>query len=185
MWAVLFEVTPKADRWHEYLAHAASLRPELLKIGGFLDNRRFASRTRPGTLLSLSYWRDEAALSVWRSHGLHRDVQAAGRARVFEDYRLRVGPKVTGATTATRCITIIETPTSAPPPGTQAWDLFDGVTVPGTTAMLLEWRDPASMATWTETGGESRTDVAIARDYGMHDRKEAPCPGVSETQSRS
>ena len=185
MWAVLFEVTPKADLWDEYLAHAASLRPELLKIDGFLDNRRFASRTRPGTLLSLSYWRDEAALIVWRSHGLHRDVQAAGRARVFEDYRLRVGVAVPGTTNADRCVSVIETPSCAPPPGTRRCDIFDGVTVPGTTAMLLTWQDAASMAAWTETGGERRIDVAIARDYGMRDRAEAPCPGVSEPRSRN
>ncbi|MEI7711260.1 MAG: antibiotic biosynthesis monooxygenase [Rhodospirillales bacterium] len=174
MWAVLFEVTPKADRWDEYLAHAASLRPELLRIDGFLDNRRFASRTRPGTLLSLSYWRDQAALIVWRSHGLHRDVQAAGRSHVFEDYRLRVGEAVADATNATRCVSIVETPTVGPPSGAKEWDMFDGVTVPGATAMLLTWNDAASMAAWTEAGGERRTDIAIARDYGMRDRHEAP-----------
>ena len=171
MWAVLFEVTPKPDRWDEYLAHAATLRPELLKIDGFLDNRRFASRTRKGTLLSLSYWRDEAALIAWRSHGLHHAVQTAGRNQVFSDYRLRVGQTVEGATTASRVASVIENPSPDVPPAVAAWDMFDGVTVPGTTLMLLTWPDASSIA---PTGRQGRTDIAILRDYGMRDRTEAP-----------
>jgi heme-degrading monooxygenase HmoA len=171
MWAVLFEVTPKPDRWDEYLAHAASLRPELLKIDGFLDNRRFASRTRPGTLLSLSYWRDETALIAWRSNGLHRGVQAAGRTEVFRDYRLRVGAVVTAVSTATRFASVIENPSSASPPDGAEGEMFDGVTIPGATLMLLTWRDTLTLP---GAGGVHRTDVAIARDYGMRERTEAP-----------
>jgi heme-degrading monooxygenase HmoA len=171
MWAVLFEVTPKPDRWDEYLAHAASLRPELLKIDGFLDNRRFGSRTRPGTLLSLSYWRDEKALIAWRSHGLHHTVQAAGRNKVFQDYRLRVGLVVQGATTAARLASVIENPSTDTPPAGADWDLFDGVTEPGTTLMLVTWRDAQALAA---AASDRRTDVAIMRDYGMRERTEAP-----------
>ena len=174
MWAVLFEVTPKPDRWDAYLAHAAALRPALLRIDGFLDNRRFASRTRPGTLLSLSYWRDEEALIAWRSHGLHHAVQAAGRNDVFSDYRLRVGQAVLGATAATRVVSVVENPSVEAPPESTGWDMFDGVTIIGTTLMLLDWRDARAMAAWTPAGGERRTDVAVIRDYGIRDRKEAP-----------
>ncbi len=176
MWAVLFEVTPKADRWDAYLAHAAALRPALLQIDGFLDNRRFASRSRPGTLLSLSYWRDEAALIDWRSHGHHRSVQAAGRAEVFEAYRLRVGEATDRRPPGARFVSAIETPTATVPEGVEAWDIFDGITEPGTSAMLLTWRDGAAMDAWGEIGGTRRTDLAIARDYGLHDRAEAPVP---------
>ncbi len=172
MWAVLFEVTLKAECWDEYLAHAASLRPALVKIDGFLDNRRFASRTRPGTLLSLSYWRDEQALIQWRSHGLHHAVQAAGRNQVFSDYRLRVG-EVSGAG-GSRAVTVMENPSSEVPAAEADWDMFDGVTVPGATLMLLTWRDAEAMATWKPTGETHRTDVAVMRDYGMRDRGEAP-----------
>jgi heme-degrading monooxygenase HmoA len=41
-------------------------------------------------MLSLSFWRDEAAVARWRNHTGHRATQAAGRAGVFRDYRLRV-----------------------------------------------------------------------------------------------
>ncbi len=171
MWAVLFEVTPKPDRWDEYLAHAASLRPELLQIDGFLDNRRFASRSRPGTLLSLSYWRDETALIAWRSHGLHHAVQAAGRNEVFRDYRLRVGAVVNGASTATRFASVVEMPSSACPPDGADGEMFDGVTMPGATLMLLTWRHALGLS---GAGDDRRTDVAIVRDYGMRERTEAP-----------
>jgi heme-degrading monooxygenase HmoA len=91
MFAVVFEVTPKPDQWEAYLGYAKLLRPELEKIEGFIDNTRFASRRRPGALLSLSTWRNEKALIRWRTHALHHGVQEKGRFEVFSDYRLRVG----------------------------------------------------------------------------------------------
>jgi heme-degrading monooxygenase HmoA len=44
----------------------------------------------PGKLLSLSFLRDEAAIAEWRRLEAHREAQAAGRAAVFDDYRLRI-----------------------------------------------------------------------------------------------
>ena len=38
--------------------------------------------------------RDEAALTAWRVHAGHHGAQEAGRAQVFEDYRLRVAQVV-------------------------------------------------------------------------------------------
>ena len=37
MFAVLFEVHPKSDRWDAYLGHASMLRPELEQVEGFVD----------------------------------------------------------------------------------------------------------------------------------------------------
>lgn len=91
MFAVIFEVQPHPEAWDDYLGHAATLRPELLRIDGFLDNERFASRSRPGWLVSLSLWRNEKALIRWRTHAGHHLVQGEGRSAVFADYRLRVG----------------------------------------------------------------------------------------------
>ena len=54
MFAVIFEVNPKAEQWDTYLGYAKLLRPELEQIGGFIDNERFASLCRPGWVLSLS-----------------------------------------------------------------------------------------------------------------------------------
>ncbi|MFZ5791835.1 MAG: antibiotic biosynthesis monooxygenase family protein [Pseudomonadota bacterium] len=91
MFAVIFEVEPKPGNWDDYLAIAATLKPELERIDGFLANERFRSREREGLLLSFSTWRDEKALVRWRSHALHHQAQVRGRQQVFADYHLRVG----------------------------------------------------------------------------------------------
>ncbi|HVH76241.1 MAG TPA: antibiotic biosynthesis monooxygenase [Stellaceae bacterium] len=91
MFAVIFEVEPKAGRFDDYLKIAGALRPELEKVDGFILNERFASARRPGRLLSLSLWRDEKALVRWRTLGRHHEAQLAGRGGIFADYRLRVG----------------------------------------------------------------------------------------------
>jgi heme-degrading monooxygenase HmoA len=91
MFAVLFEVQPRSDRWDAYLDNAKALRPELEQIDGFVDNIRYRSLTREGLLLSLSNWRDEKALVRWRTHMRHHVVQEKGRSEILLDYHLRVG----------------------------------------------------------------------------------------------
>ena len=90
MIAVIFEVEPHPDRKDAYLDAAAGLRPLLDGIDGFISIERFASLTQPGRIVSLSYWRDEAAVARWRNVEAHRQVQRAGRESIFADYRLRV-----------------------------------------------------------------------------------------------
>lgn len=90
MLAVIFEVWPAEGRTQEYLDIAANLRPLLDEIDGFISIERFESLSQPGKLLSLSFWRDEAALAEWRRREAHRAAQARGRAVIFRDYRLRI-----------------------------------------------------------------------------------------------
>jgi heme-degrading monooxygenase HmoA len=90
MIAVLFEVEPAPGRRDDYLAEAAELRPRLEAIDGFLSIERFESLTRPGKILSLSFFRDEAAVAAWRNDERHRLAQRMGRAGLFAGYRLRV-----------------------------------------------------------------------------------------------
>ena len=90
MIAVIFEVWPKPERRQEYLDIAAELRPVLEKIDGFVSVERFESLTEPGKILSLSIFRDEAAVNAWRATNEHRLAQAKGRREIFKDYRLRV-----------------------------------------------------------------------------------------------
>jgi heme-degrading monooxygenase HmoA len=90
MIAVIFEAWPADGRRDDYLDLAAALRPELARIDGFISVERFQSLSEPGKLLSLSFWRDEAAVERWRNLPAHRATQAKGRAGVFADYRLRV-----------------------------------------------------------------------------------------------
>ena len=90
MIAVIFEVWPAPGRKQEYLDLAAGLRPLLEKIDGFISIERFESLGEPGKLLSLSVFRDEAAVERWRQLEKHRNAQALGRDGDFRDYRRRV-----------------------------------------------------------------------------------------------
>lgn len=90
MIAVIFEVLPHPPLREQYLALAAELKEHLVGIDGFISIERFQSLSQPEKLLSLSFWRDEQAVSQWRQLECHRQAQALGRERVFADYRLRV-----------------------------------------------------------------------------------------------
>ena len=90
MIAVIFEVIPADGRKGDYLEHAARLRSELERIDGFISAERFQSLTNPDKILSLSFWRDEDAVTGWRNQSKHRATQSAGRNGIFRDYRLRV-----------------------------------------------------------------------------------------------
>jgi heme-degrading monooxygenase HmoA len=94
MIAVIFEVWPADGRKPAYLDHAARLRHELEHMDGFISVERFQSLTDPDKLVSLSFWRDEAAVARWRDHMGHREAQTAGRGGIFRDYRLRVAAVV-------------------------------------------------------------------------------------------
>lgn len=91
MIAVIFEVEPKGGTERAaYLDIAAAMRPLVDQIDGFVSVERFQSLTNPGKMLSLSFFRDEAAIDEWRQLTRHRAAQDAGRNRLFADYRLRI-----------------------------------------------------------------------------------------------
>ena len=94
MIAVVFEAWPAEGQMTHYLDLAAALGPTLERIDGFVSIERFESLSQPGKLLSLSFWRDEEAVSAWRNTPSHRLTQARGRDGVFSDYRLRVAAVV-------------------------------------------------------------------------------------------
>ncbi len=193
VFAVIFEVQPRARAWDEYLGHAAALRPELLDIDGFVANERFRSRGRAGWLVSLSLWRAEKALIRWRTHALHHLIQGKGRESVFADYRLRVGeitadtqPEVplvqqrfdTTEAGAGKFVTLTERLADAqdhlPPLDAIDSDTFDSITRPGNGLWLQAWADIASAeAGIAGRAGRHRT-VRVIRDYGMYHRHEAP-----------
>ena len=90
MLTVIFEALPAKDKWDEYLDIAATLKPSLSEIEGFISIERFQSISNPEKLLSLSFWKDEESISQWRNLELHREAQKKGRDSVFKNYRLRV-----------------------------------------------------------------------------------------------
>ena len=94
MIAVIFELEPRAGSEQRYFDIAATLRPALERVDGFISVERFESLTRPGRYLSLSFWRDQEAVQRWRNEPAHRCGQQEGRSAVFADYRLRVAAVV-------------------------------------------------------------------------------------------
>jgi heme-degrading monooxygenase HmoA len=90
MLTVIFEVTPRPGLADRYFEIAAGLAAELQHIDGFVSVERYESVSRPGSFLSLSTWRDEAAVRAWRNHAQHRAGQREGRESVFAAYRIRV-----------------------------------------------------------------------------------------------
>jgi heme-degrading monooxygenase HmoA len=188
MFAVIFEVSPRPEAWDTYLAHAATLRPELIAIEGFIANERYASQTRPGWLVSVSIWRDEKALIRWRTHALHHEIQGKGRSSVFADYHLRVGEIVADtewtatpprqrldATEAGRAkaLSLTERPLDrnvTVPDG----DVFDSITRPGNGLYLRGWPDIAAATAGIAGSQGHHRVVQVIRDYGMFARTEAP-----------
>ncbi len=175
MFAVIFEVQPHPDRRDTYLDLAKLLRPELLRIEGFIDNERFTSATVPDRILSLSLWRDEKAVIRWRTVAMHHSVQEMGRSSVFADYHLRVGevtadsdaaagtlPQMRFDTTETGSAPLVtithlrerDHGASLPlPSGTDAHglvsaDRYTSITTVGKELWLASWRDEAATGAW-------------------------------------
>jgi heme-degrading monooxygenase HmoA len=90
MIAVIFEFTPAPGKTEDYFALGTAMKAEVENFDGFISIERFQSVTAPGKFVSLSFWRDEAAVQAWRNAQAHRAAQARGRGGVFADYRLRV-----------------------------------------------------------------------------------------------
>jgi heme-degrading monooxygenase HmoA len=102
MMVVVFQVRMRAGRAPDYFDLAAELRPELERIDGFISVERFESLTEPGKYVSLSFWRDEAAVRAWRADDRHRRAQDQGKGEIFADFRISVAEVVRDYTLADR-----------------------------------------------------------------------------------
>ena len=90
MIAIIFEVMPADGQKEAYLDIAATMRPMVEQVEGFISVERFQSLTNPDKLLSISFFEDEDAVHRWRKLAAHRNAQSKGRNGIFSDYRLRV-----------------------------------------------------------------------------------------------
>jgi heme-degrading monooxygenase HmoA len=154
---VFFEVKPNGDEGRqEYLDTAKALRAHLQTMSGFLGIERFDNKTRPGWVLSLSKWRDEAALVAWREVFEHRTAQEKGRHGVFEDYRIRVARQVDQGGN----FTLVDGAAPASSATTQA---FESLGEKGHAVTLVETPDLTVGSHWQ-----------VIRDYGLKERREAP-----------
>lgn len=198
MLALFFEVRPKPGHESRYFDRAAALRPVLQDQPGLLFLDRYRSRSRPDVILSHSLWRDEEAITAWRTESRHRDAQAAGRQVHFADYRIRIA-HVAQTWSAADADNLVPPPGESGGQAEPVGDVYvlaaigreekvlDGGEVfaslnTGSTYLTLcncltvdPGRDLMSRA---ETLA-SVTDLklcAVSRDYGMYDREQAPAP---------
>jgi heme-degrading monooxygenase HmoA len=49
-----------------------------------------SARGEDGLGITVSYWRDEAAILAWRDHPRHQAIRQQGRERWYDAYRTRV-----------------------------------------------------------------------------------------------
>ncbi|MBL8385513.1 MAG: antibiotic biosynthesis monooxygenase [Burkholderiales bacterium] len=197
MLALFFEVCPRPGMMQRYLDIAAAMRPQLDAVGGCLFIDRFRSLDRDGWLLSYQIWRDEAALTAWRVHPGHHGAQVAGRDEVFTDYRLRVAQVVRAeapgkpawqpsrlgawndpATRPPRYLVVADS-AGGPAGATLGGERYESLYRPGCFAQLQgvgSMAEALDKSAVCRVGGpvESYRICEIERDYGMHDRVEAP-----------
>ena len=90
MIAIIFEVTPNKGMADDYLKIAGEMRGFVEQIDGFISVERLQSLTNPDKLLSISFFKSEAAVEEWRQLAAHRSAQKVGSETLFCEYRLRV-----------------------------------------------------------------------------------------------
>jgi heme-degrading monooxygenase HmoA len=199
MMSLFFEVEIKPGHTDQYLQLAASLKPELEALGGCLFLDRFKSLARDNLILSYQIWQDEGAMTAWRVHAHHHQVQMLGRDKVFSDYRLRIAQVVHEARPGQPVWqperrTPYNDPARRPPSfvlateskGAQmsletGWrsETFASVYRDRQFAHLIELPDyQAGLALTPRLFADPTTEyvriVEVTRDYGMYDRTEAP-----------
>ncbi|AVV37872.1 MULTISPECIES: antibiotic biosynthesis monooxygenase family protein [Pantoea] len=94
MIAVLFEAEARPEHQMRYLQLAADLSPLLKDIDGFISIERFQSLGDEKKILSLSWWRDDAAVQAWKRNLCHQAAQREGRETLFAGYRIRIAALV-------------------------------------------------------------------------------------------
>jgi len=87
-WAVVFTSKRKAAPDDGYAEMAARMDALVHTQDGFLGYE--SARDAEGVGITVSYWRDEAAITAWKRVDEHREAQAQGRARWYESYVVRV-----------------------------------------------------------------------------------------------
>jgi heme-degrading monooxygenase HmoA len=71
-----------------YARAAAEMEAEVVNAPGFLGHDSVSSPEGHG--ITVSYWKDEESVAVWRAHARHTEVRAEGRERWYDWYRLVV-----------------------------------------------------------------------------------------------
>ena len=195
MQALLFEVTPNEGHEEHYFRHADKLRPILMEQDGLIDIERFKSQTHTDVILSHSIWQDEASLARWRTNGEHHKSQTAGRYKHFKDYRIRIAHVIqqydestelrewpreslynNSEASSDRYVVITRTNEQ---PKHLTCGVFKSVTNVNSFVIVQEFDsedDGRSEIARAQKDPHSTSALlgVVSRDYGMHNRTEAP-----------
>ena len=191
MHALFFEVRPKQGHLKHYFEHVAVLKPVLAQHAGLIFIDRYSSLVDRDVLLSHQFWESDAAIAAWRQDCVHRSSQTAGRTVHFEDYRIRVAERVLHARTGQDIPQTL--PEMAPSANARYvvaaygnlelkhpdFDGFQSVNKAASFIALAEaqtiQRAVALVAAIAPSPGFTEAlAFLVMRDYGMHDRAEAP-----------
>ncbi|WP_400085392.1 antibiotic biosynthesis monooxygenase family protein [Yoonia sp. R78084] len=185
MHALFFEVRPKPGHLAHYFEHVALLRPVLAKHTGLAFLDRYASLSDADVILSHQLWESEEAIVAWRKDATHRRSQTAGRQVHFTDYRIRVGARVLhwkggevtplGASDSSHVVALYGTAPVTNP----AFSGFESVNHKGQFIALATVDGAAAAQALLDqhlgtSGLEEAAIYRIRRDYGQHDRTQAP-----------
>ena len=86
-YAVIF-TAQQSDNLDGYGPMADAMVEAAAGMDGFLGVE--STRDAAGLGVTISYWRDEAAIAAWKAHAKHQIAQRLGKERWYEHYELRV-----------------------------------------------------------------------------------------------
>lgn len=87
-YAVVFTARRAADDGHAYGAVAQRMVDLGARYDGFLGIE--SARGADGIGITVSYWRDEAAILAWKRDTEHEKAQRGGREAWYEAYEVRI-----------------------------------------------------------------------------------------------
>jgi heme-degrading monooxygenase HmoA len=204
MYFVLFSGTVHPSQAAAGEKFYIKLLPLLQQSKGFVSEIPFASTTDPNGQLLYAAFEDAEAVNRWRTEATHLRIERAGRERVFEGYRIRVGPGVDGLKAEggsgvgkeegdEQLMLVYQRPhVSGAPGGLESivdtpkaesvdWTKLNdsGVWQSEKTVMWLgSWKGMAAAEGFEKAvkrvEGDSVQMVRVVRDYGKEDRGQAP-----------
>jgi heme-degrading monooxygenase HmoA len=86
-YAVIFSSTMSGEQ-AEYAVTADRMEELARTMPGYLGIE--SARSGDGFGITVSYWRDEAAIAAWRRHSEHVLAQGRGRREWYDHYELRI-----------------------------------------------------------------------------------------------
>lgn len=187
MHGLFFDVQPKAGHMPHYFDHVDRLKPILAQHKGLMFLDRYRPLDDAGALLSHQLWADEAAIAGWRADSTHRASQSAGRRIHFDGYRIRVGAVVAHLTPVggdiaedmppERLLVVAYGKAPIAMPDARA---YESVNHAGRFVTLSAHADRTTAQALAKEalafGADELRIFAIARDYTLSDRAEAPNP---------